>query len=57
VMMTDDASAAATTEAEGFGVHAVVGKPFEMGSIERVLRNACRASRGEPLIPRTNQPL
>jgi CheY-like chemotaxis protein len=57
VMMTDDASPAATTEAEGFGVHAVVGKPFEMGSIEQVLRNACRASRGEPLIVRTNQPV
>ena len=57
VMMTDDASPAATTEAVGFGVNAVVGKPFEMGSIERVLRNACRASRGEPVIERTNQPV
>ena len=55
VMMTDDASPAATTEAVGFGVNAVVGKPFEMGSIERVLRNACRASRGEPAPVSTNQ--
>ena len=42
VMMTDDAAPATTTEAAVFGVHAVVVKPFEMGSIERVLRNACR---------------
>jgi DNA-binding response OmpR family regulator len=56
VMMTDDASPAATTEAAEFGVHAVVGKPFEMGGIERVLRNACRASRGEPSIVLTRLP-
>ncbi len=47
VMMADDASSVSTTEAMGFGVHAVVGKPFEMGSIERVLLNACHAYRAE----------
>ena len=41
VMMTDDLPPATTTEAVWFGVHAVVVKPFEIGSIERVLRNAC----------------
>jgi DNA-binding NtrC family response regulator len=41
VMMTDDLAPATTTEAAWFGVHAVVVKPFEIGSIERVLRNAC----------------
>ena len=56
VMMTDDASPVTTTEAAGFGVHAVVSKPFEMGSIERVLRSACFSSRREPLAVRTNQP-
>jgi two-component system response regulator FlrC len=56
VMMTDDASPVTTTEAVEFGVHAVVSKPFEMGGIERVLRNACRAFRGDPATATTNQP-
>jgi DNA-binding NtrC family response regulator len=55
VMMTDEAVPVTTAEAVWFGVHAVVVKPFEIGSIERVLRNACRSSRGEPVAVRTNQ--
>jgi DNA-binding NtrC family response regulator len=55
VMMTDDAAPAVAIEAAECGVHAVVGKPFEMSSIERILRNACRSSRCEPVAVSTNQ--